>query len=218
MKLSHSYIGITLVELVISMVIITMISGGIFTALYAVQKMDSDATHRAALSMRVQAVAQHIRNNALRMHGDKTTPGWASLNASVVVDGDNYFCFRQGVSATPRDYSNDKWACYSMLKPGGTRTELYFCANLAAATKCLATDQWLGSLALNTFNDAASPTTTARAPTFNLAQGLFSVTIVSRVTAGSGVAISGGNLTTGTQLNPQVFFNLTVHPDNQSSN
>jgi Tfp pilus assembly protein PilE len=196
--------GMSLAELLISTIIVGFMVTGIFTAYNNLQGMDRGASRRAAISMEIQSVTEHMRHNAVMAIGTSLKPGVAVNNTA---DDTNYVCFRQDVSTTPQNLSDDRWRCYTWL--GAPRVNVYFCSSAigGAPGACAATDLLIGQ-AYNTQSAVWDPTT-----------GLFSIWIIDRYDLSAAVALDGlGNPTQGNETNPQSYFRLVVHPDAQSSN
>jgi hypothetical protein len=178
--------------------------GGICSSFYTLQGMDRGGSRRAAVAMGNQAVVELIRHNAVQAQGTVMTVADRGFQFRDNPGNDNFTCIRQDVNATPGVLTDDRWACFTMI--GNPRAVIHFCYSAVggAPLACAAGDPYVGSAFLV-------------GPQFNVADGVFSVLIVSRFDHSAGIALDAlGNPTQGDEVNPQTSFLLEVHPDGHS--
>lgn len=140
--------GMSLTELIVTMVIVSFMVGGIFAASHSVLSMDKSGTGRSAVFIRAQAIVDTIKSDAVM------ATGASSIDPGILTDNSTWVCFRTGLpSATP-------WVCYSkadaaVSSPGNI---LYRCNNLASIQLCTAAtsntslgivDSGFGSVSIN---------------------------------------------------------------------
>ncbi len=116
--------GITLSELVVASVIITVIMVGVVSVDYASRRIQKTAFLESQTSMKASAAMLMLTKNALSAVGD-------SSNYGIVYDDlgtDTGICFRHDTDLNPGDYSGDTWICFAH----GTSNDLKYCDGLAA--------------------------------------------------------------------------------------
>ncbi|MBF0594312.1 MAG: hypothetical protein HQL22_05025 [Candidatus Omnitrophica bacterium] len=196
--------GITLVELLICTIIVSIMTVGIFAGSLALQKMNNSITDRSALYIRTQRIVDTITNDAVNTTGTSSNTGICINNQ---LDNDNnYICFRNALN----------WACYTRLGSGINRVNLYRCtqpitascstgsasspcASLCGAAACVAGSSTLvDTLVYNVF--------AVNSPAFS--NGVFTMPVINRVDPTGG---SGGSMT-----NPQVAFEIIAYPEGHS--
>ncbi|MBF0620025.1 MAG: prepilin-type N-terminal cleavage/methylation domain-containing protein [Candidatus Omnitrophica bacterium] len=119
--------GVTLVELLISMLIVSIMIGGIFAANHAIQSIDKSQTYRSTLFIQTQVTLDTIRNDAAHAVGTANDVGVCINNTA---DDTNYFCFR-------REGSPRTWACYTRYKnASGNRVNLGRCTFASGGVSC----------------------------------------------------------------------------------
>jgi hypothetical protein len=180
--------GLTLSELLISMVIVSFMMIGILTTDHAIRSMNNKVTDDITLSMQIRSVAEHIRRDAMLSTGELADPG---IDLAIA----NSVCFRRDDDANPSpgDYSDDIWTCYTLLV-----NDLYKCSSAsgAAPAACTAADIFVGRLVANNLSSA----------TFN--NGQFHILLQTR----KDPAVAQDNNT-----NPQAETEIAVYPIGYSS-
>lgn len=151
--------GITLVELMISLVVIAIMMTGILSTNTALMRMNESTLSLSKLGILLMPIATDIRNHAVAATGDASDYGIRFQNPAT-NNNTNYFCFRNDVQATPTPitYANHTWFCYSRRQNASTSawTDLYRCQGTAPAA-CTSGGVYLGQLAYNGFSASNMP-------------------------------------------------------------
>lgn len=161
--------GLTLMELLISIIIVGVIMMGVVSSDYAIRKHSDSATNSASASINLQGYVAHILNNASLAIGNAADKG--ILIGAEIADV-NSFCIR--IASTPT------WRCYTGLGAGS----LYTCTKAAAGT-CTAVDTGYTSLG----------TVSSVVPTFTLNSAVGTSQVVFGVT----VTVADTSTSTGTR-------------------
>ncbi|MBF0595313.1 MAG: prepilin-type N-terminal cleavage/methylation domain-containing protein [Candidatus Omnitrophica bacterium] len=195
--------GITLTELLITTVIVSIMMAGIFAGSLAIQGMNKAVTDRSELYIRTQKIVDTIMSDASQATGTSANVGVCINNTS---DDQNYFCFRNAAN----------WACYSRLNNASNYRVLLYrctyaitascltgsvsspCASSCGAAKCSTGDTYVDTLVTDVFS--------AVQPAFS--NGIFTMPVINRVdpTVGSGTSTK----------NPQVTFDIIAYPEGHS--
>ncbi len=122
--------GITLIELLVSVVIISIMMGGIFAASQAVLNIDRGETARSAVFIRAQSIVSTIESDAINAEGMGT-----GTSSGVWFNNPTDFCFRNDPAGV------NPWACYSRL----AGNVLYRCLR-ATTGACTTFDTAIGVL------------------------------------------------------------------------
>lgn len=103
--------GMTLIELVIAAVLVTIVLAGALSVEYSLRTARKTASQDALLAMRTSAVMSQLTRDAALATGDARYPG--------MIDYEGGFCFRQDLNdpQTPGQYGDDSWACYMFSPP-----------------------------------------------------------------------------------------------------
>jgi len=114
--------GMTLSELLISLVIVSFMMVGIFATDHAVRSMNAKVTGDIAMMMQARSIAEYVRRDAMRATGELNSPG---IDTSIA----DSICFRLDDEAnpTPTNYTDDIWVCYSIRNNAGRKSDLYRC-------------------------------------------------------------------------------------------
>jgi len=190
--------AITLTELLVATTVIGIIMIGVVSSDSAIRKNAQNQNAGTLLTLNTRALVNVMISNASLATGYKSDPGFDfPPNAVLTIQNTppSSFCVRQDMNIntkvpnnTPEDYSDDRWACYTVIAPN-----LYACLKASKNSSCLASDTLVGpvvSLAVN-FNDTSD---------------VFSVTIVNRADPTQAKSIS----------NPEVTVSARVSPPGQS--
>jgi hypothetical protein len=181
-----------------------MVVIGVFSADYALRRINETGSQDVSLNIQAKVVAESVRVRARALHGDPLDTGFYRDT------GTQTFCFRHddvsGGVITPNNYTDDMHSCYTQIG-----TTVYLCEKAAAAA-CLNTDLRVGQLVSDQFTKAAIPlpavTVTAAGDYY------FEMTLVGRLDPSAGAACSpaactaGATLTAGTAANPQVVIKI----------
>jgi Tfp pilus assembly protein PilV len=128
--------GLTLTELIIAAVLVSIIFAGALSVEYAVRNSRGMASKDALLAMSTAATMLQITRDANIAVGDASDPGMVST-----ADG---FCLRQdrNTPATAHNYTDDSWVCYSRLSQNIHRCVK---ASGSAASSCQGADPVIGT-------------------------------------------------------------------------
>jgi prepilin-type N-terminal cleavage/methylation domain-containing protein len=215
MKKILSKTAYTLIELIVSLVLVSVIALGIFSVNMVLNNNNQDYGQRYLVRSETQMTLNHILNNASLAIGDGTSVGTPSeLNYGILILSANSFAIHQG--GTANGYSNiinsatDIWLVYSL-----SSYNINYCTkayNLSDSTgyrgangSCSTASQFLG-----TAYSISHPS----APLFNSTTG-FSITIQNCLNDSLATCSSTG---TSTDLanNPEVQLTGSVFPPQQS--
>ncbi|MBF0484980.1 MAG: prepilin-type N-terminal cleavage/methylation domain-containing protein [Candidatus Omnitrophica bacterium] len=204
---AHSCKGITLLELLVSLVVVGVVMAGVTAADHAFRRFDRENTHDSTLYIRAMALAEMIRVDASLAVGWATSPG-----VQIDTTANNFLCFRQdnnqdGVidnnpgTVAPYIGVRDSWKCYSKPGAAAANVNVYKCSRTipAGAGACTAADQYVGKMAWNVFATAPNP------PTFAGNQFIF--TVIDRDDPTLAKSIS----------NPEVKITINVNPVGHSA-
>ncbi|MBF0484974.1 MAG: prepilin-type N-terminal cleavage/methylation domain-containing protein [Candidatus Omnitrophica bacterium] len=202
---AHSYKGITLAELLVSLVVVGVVMVGVTAADHAFRRLDRENTHDSTLYVRAMALAEMIRKDANLAVGSALSPG-----VQIDTTANNFLCFRQdnnhdgSIDNNPGTVApfigvRDSWQCYS--KPGDTAADVdvFKCTKTipAGPSVCAVGDtgyQYVGKMAWDVFTIAPNP------PTFVGTK--FTFTLIDRDDPTSAQSIS----------NPEVRIPINVNP------
>ena len=195
--------GVTLVELIISAMIVSMVIAGVFSAEYALRRISESGATNVVTNINVKAVAEAVRASARRLHGDPTTDTGFYFSAHTL-------CFRHedvsGGFITPEKYSDDVNTCYTLIG-----TDMHTCEHAPDPSPCVISDTVVGQLVSDQFDGASIPLPDVVADPVT-GEFYFEMTLVGRKDPAAGVACSpcgiGATLTGGTADNPQVVINI----------
>ncbi|NTV28883.1 MAG: hypothetical protein HGA80_02260 [Candidatus Omnitrophica bacterium] len=207
--------GITLSELLIATLIVSIMVVGIGSTNFAVHRMDKDSHRSAALSIQMLSLAENFRKAAESATGDRNDPGVLINNTGTVA---NYICFRQDVQPpgvpTPADYSDDTWQCFTRLNDSGAAlgVNVWACQRAAAAGAgaCTTAGRFVGKLVSNVFTN--NPPITV--PSFDLATGIINLQLIGR--ADPAVGADTANWPNGTDDNPQIVIEQDIYSESHS--
>ncbi|NLE65094.1 MAG: hypothetical protein GX606_04170 [Elusimicrobia bacterium] len=209
-QIKNSFRGLTLTELIIASIMVTIVLLGIGAADYAIRRMERDFSREASLYSQLAAAAERIRYEAREITGD-ATPG--SLGVALA---DNRMCFRQDrridgvLRDTPADYTDDTWACFSV-----SGNDLFACRR-AAAGNCPADAEKIGTVAGTIFNNASQPLYAVFEQDTATGRYYFQFRLVTRRDNSEGVLLSGTTITRGTTDNPQEQIEYRMFPEMHS--
>ena len=135
--------ALTLTELIIATVIIGIIMIGVVSSDYAVRNHANNQGAGAVLTLNTRVLVDHIMKNAALAIGDKNNLGFSFAPNAVLNSPPGFFCVRQDINNTPSDYSDDQWACYTVLS-----NSLYACARTAVQGPgaCTAANTLVGAI------------------------------------------------------------------------
>ncbi len=197
--------ALTLTELIISTIIVSLVVGGVFSAEFAMRSTSKQLTDDIQVYLMTQALADYIRQSVRRTHGDLTT-GNSGMSVNA---GTQTICFRMDVevsgSYTPNIYTDDNWHCFTLIG-----TNVYACDTGTSAGTCAA-GSFAGTLVSDEFTSPAipAPQVTANSATGDL---YFDITLVSRKDPSVGASVSGSNLASGSAANPQTVVQFRQRP------
>ena len=123
--------AMTLTELLVASILISLIMIGAVSVDYAVRRSRKTISSSTRIATQLSAAMKQITGDAGLAVGDIVSPG-------IVFDDtldDINICFRIDTPETPADYSDDTWTCYSQGDSGSGHTEqqIYRCTGLGAA-------------------------------------------------------------------------------------
>lgn len=177
--------GITLAELLIAFIIVSMMMVGVFAVNNAILRMNNSATYRSNFLTRTKTVVDTIERDARNAVGTIHNIG-ICLNS--FNNNHNYICFRNlhYPRSVPDSYD---WNCYTHLNEDGSDhganmrrctypdtsipTGTHPTACVPAGYACCDTaDQWIGTVAFDLLNVVA-------VPSFSFTNG-FTMIVVNR--------------------------------------
>ncbi len=190
----------TLVELILAAVIVSIVVAGVFSAEYALRRMNESGAKDVNVNIQVKSIAEAVRGTMRTLHGDLT--GACSNHGIYANDSsDNTVCFRHDFGSTPGVYTDDKWTCYTLVG-----TSMYTCEK-DSATPCSNANTFVGQLVGDEFTNAAIPDPTVTCDS-TTGEYYFEMTFVGRQEPSANAAVTAGSLTSGTETNPQVVIKI----------
>jgi len=123
-QIRFSQSALTLSELVVSSVIITVIMVGAVSVDFASRRIQKTAFQESQVSMRSSAAMIELMRAASNAIGDPFDPG-------IYYDETGYrcaICFRYDADSQPGDYSGDLWNCFL----AGSNNDLWSCPDQPA--------------------------------------------------------------------------------------
>ncbi len=174
MKKILSKTGFTLIELIVSLMLVSVVVLGIFAINNVLSNNNQDYGQKYLVRSETQATLNHILNNASLAVGNTTTDPYGNLEQGILIGaagmGDaNSFCVHQDMppnpidnapvnypSSAPPDYSNSRWLCYTWYPSTNPTTpnQIFYCATPyndslsyrgAASCNGIANSQFLGT-------------------------------------------------------------------------
>ncbi len=206
--MSKSLRALTLTELIIATIIVSVVVGGVLAAEYGLRSTGKQVTGDIQVYLMTRALEDYIRQSVKRVHGDLTTS-----NSGISIDVSNKtVCFRRDVEVsgtyTPNIYIDDNWHCFTLVG-----TNVYACDTGTSAGTCDNTGTFSGTLVSDEFTISSTiiprPLATT-APTTG--DYYFDMTLVNRKDPSAGAAVSGAALTSGTAANPQTVVKFRQSP------
>jgi hypothetical protein len=192
--------AVTLVELIIASLIVSMVVAGVFSAEYALRRTSETGSEDTRTGIQTKALAAIVRSSIRAVHGYIGNTG-ISTNL-----GTKTMCFRHDIAVlpgpqySPDNYNDDSWTCYTQIV-----TNVYRCERTPNAGVCTNADTLVGALASDQFTNgiitALGPTITTNVATGELS---FKMTLVGRKDPTGATA----NLGKGTDTNPQSVVNI----------
>jgi len=150
MKKVNSITAITLIELIVSMVLVCIVMLGIFSINTVLSNNNQDYGQRYFVRSSTQSTLNHIINNASSVIGSAGgNTAFLIGTAGLGPDAGNYnatsFCFHQDIPATPTgantidnqpsnstptNYTDDRWLCYTWYPSGDANYpyQIWYCA------------------------------------------------------------------------------------------
>ncbi len=141
--------GMTLTELMVSVILVGLIMLGIASVDFATKQSQQTTTRSGLVAMQTGAMMLDIVKNVSMATGTFSNPGIRS--SQVPTSHPCYaplldLCVRRDINSsgvnnnTPTDFSDDNWVCYRRV---AINNSLYTCIR-AGFGECLATDRYLG--------------------------------------------------------------------------
>ena len=188
-------VGLTLTELLVAVMSISVVIMGIMSTDYAVRKNAQDASATASLNLKTHAVLNHIINNALPAVGDKDSKG-------IRYPGDeSWFCLRQDASATAGVYTDDNWVCYTVVG-----SALYTCTNPPASNPALnplPVPATAGPCrASDTLVEGSRGIMLSVNPDYSATSNIFGVTVATRTNPASSKSTSNPEVSASSSISP----------------
>ncbi len=128
---TRAYSAVTLVELLVATILVLIVTGGVFVADLTLRRMSDTAAMDIQRGMETAALAEMIRGDIRKVHGDLVDPD----DAVFIDSASKTMCFRHDDQEdttgtyTPADYTDDEWVCYRQVD-----NQVYRCAGLSATT------------------------------------------------------------------------------------
>ena len=187
-----------------------MVIAGVFAAEYALRRSSERGTDDTRTGIQTKSLAEGVRAAVKNLHGALAIPPDTGISINL---GGKSLCFRHDIAVmpgpqfTPDNYNDDSWTCFTQIG-----TNVYRCEKAPAAGLCTNADLLIGTLVSDQYTNA---TILALGPTpiTNLVTGecSFKMTLVSRQDPTAGAAVTAGNLTAGTDANPQTAVKIYEH-------
>lgn len=229
--------GITLIELIVSLSLLSIIVLGILSINTMLNYNNQDYGQRYFVRSATQTTLNHILNNASLAIGNTATDPYGNVEQGILIGqsgvGDpNSFCIHQDVpsgssldnasvnnpASTPPNYTNSRWLCYTYYGSGaGTPYQIFYCAmpyndsaSYRGAASCKSAQVTVGPAYLGTAYSIINP----NPPSFNSTTG-FSITIQNCLNNAlttcdpSGISRNPGS-------NPEVQLSGSVIPSQES--
>jgi len=197
MKIKFS--AVTLVELIVSTLIVSMVVAGVFSAESPLRRTNENGAGDVQTIVQTKALADGVRAALKNLHGDPANHGITILDP---IGTNKTICFRHDNSITPNLYTDDNHTCFTQIG-----TNVYRCEQLPPSA-CANTDLLVGALVADQFTNAII---TAQGPRVILDSGLynFEMTFVGRRDPTANAAIDPGNiLGNGDEANPQAVVRV----------
>lgn|SRR3989338_2533831 len=115
--------GVTLTELIVSVMIVGVMMLGIVAIEFAMRRSHRTTSDDAELSMRMAAAMTHISNNVVYATGNRGDLGIEPMDRDSDGAGDRLWIRKAG--ADPTSYGDDQWVVYNHDIEGANR--LSFC-------------------------------------------------------------------------------------------
>ena len=247
MKKIISKTAITLIELIVSMVLVSVVLLGIFSINAVLSNNNQDYGQRYLVRSATQNALNHVLNNASSAIGSISgstvilygTNGTLGLGPDLGNYNASTFCIHQNIPATPTGtntidnqppnaspgppYTSDRWLCYTWYPSGNALPyQIWYCA--MAFTQSPPYYGASNCSAENAANITAGPVylgTAFTAPnvTYPTASNGFSITVQNCLNnSATGTATCGNNGVSGDMVNnPEVQISGNVTPDQVSS-
>lgn len=103
--------GLTLTELIVSIVMISIVMLGVAAFSVAIKQIQESTNKSTVLAMQMAGAMSHVTKNATLAIGYIGDPGIYTGDANAGV-ANPYVCFRQDLSSTPWNYDDDTWVMY----------------------------------------------------------------------------------------------------------
>ena len=219
--------GLTLSELLIATIIVTVVLMGLGVASLAIRKMDAGYVRDTTLYMNLAVIGEDIRYAARKAVGTQSDPG-------IFVDSSVYnMCFRVPIkdplepSDPPPSVAHPEnliWRCYSLLAPAATTlvpspssTQFYSC-KLPVPDRCenpsAVNKNYLGDLDKDVFKGGVYG-----APSFSVTGNDHNLRfkLIGRKNPQEGAHLdNNGLLDKGTEDNSQEVIEYTIYPESHS--
>ncbi len=199
----------TLVELVVATITMTLVVAGVLAAELAMHSANKQVSDDVKTHIMTRALENYIRQAVRRVHGD-ISAGSATASGISINTGTRTICFRRDYEVagvyTPHIYSDDHWYCFTLIG-----TDVYSCDSGTSAAACTAGDTFVGTLVNDEFSSAAIPTP-VRSVNSSTGDFYFDMYLVNRKDPSAGAAVSGTTLTGGTVDNPQTVLHFRQSP------
>jgi len=180
MKNIFSKTAITLIELIISTMLVSVVFFGLFSISSVLSNNTKDYAQRFLLNSQTQAVLTHILNNASLGVGSGITNDQGILIGAGGV-GDQYsFCIHQQPNGV------DTWLCYTWKHNIGNKYQINYCNRVynAAGANRGAGSCNAGTLLGTSYNNPAATAT--------YVNGVFTVTLQNCLTNSAGTCKATG--------------------------
>jgi Tfp pilus assembly protein PilV len=170
--------AVTLVELILSTLIVAMVVAGVFAAEYALRRINESGAQDIKTSLKARAVAESVRATVKTLQGDLSQGDNACYTGIVHhPDISQTLCFRYDMNSTAGTCTDDTWKCYTQIG-----VDVYSCIRTTASwptlpTACGASDTWVGQLASDQFTSGAVPSHVAKSAT---GEYYFQMTFIGR--------------------------------------
>jgi len=204
----------TLVELVVATITMTLVVAGVLAAELAMHSANKQVSDDVKTHIMTRALENYIRQAVRRVHGD-ISAGSATASGISINTGTRTICFREDVQIsgvyTPQIYTDDNWHCFTLIVNPGVSSNVYSCDTGTSPGTCTAAGAFSGNLVSDQFTSAAIPAP-VRSVNSSTGDFYFDMYLVNRKDPSAGAAVSGTTLTGGTVDNPQTVLHFRQSP------
>jgi len=121
MERTFAKTGFTLIELIVSIVLVSIVILGIFAINNVLSNNNQDYGQRYLVKSQTQATLNHILNNVSLAVGSSIADNFGNPDIGILygpsLQAIDSLCIHQDPNQTPGNYSDDIWLCYTWYPP-----------------------------------------------------------------------------------------------------